>query len=254
MTAIGGVPFSSPTGEIVNTLKPWMRAAIQPGLGEAELAAKVAERFGLTRDGMARWHLQLVLPAGEGRAKLRDLMQWLRDDETLRFNVLLDITAVDYLSFPNQRGPRFAIVYNLKSLIFRHRLAIKCEVEEDDCELPSLSHLWRIADWAEREAWDQMGVRFTGHPELLRLLNHHEFVGHPLRKDYPVQKRQKLSINDTMVDQLENRLRSKGFTVLESGQVFLGDKISTNASVPTTTGVDPADASAHPLGTDAKGH
>ena len=57
-----------------------------------------------------------------------------------------------------------------------------------------------IADWLERETWDQYGIVFTGHPNLKRLLNHHEFVGHPLRKDYPVQKRQHLSINDPMLD------------------------------------------------------
>ena len=236
MTAIGGIPFSSHKSEIVDTKKPWMRAAMQPGLGEAELEALVKERFALSRDAKARWNLAMVMPAGDGRSRLRELMQWLRDDERLRFNVLLDINAVDYLSFPNHRGPRFAIHYLLKSLLFRHRITIKVEVEEEDAELPSMSHLWRIADWAEREAWDQMGVRFVGHPDLRRLLNHHEFVGHPLRKDYPVQKRQKLSINDAMVDQLEARLRSQGYTVLESGEVFLGDAISKQAQLPGETG------------------
>jgi NADH-quinone oxidoreductase subunit C len=226
MTALGGVPFSSRVGELIDTTKPWMREPIKPGLAEAELEALVRERFGLARDAKDRWNLCLVLPAGEARAKLREIVQWLRDDERLRFNVLLDVAGIDYLSYPNHRGPRFAVVYILKSLIFRHRLKLKVEVEEDDCELPSLSALYRIADWSERECWDQFGIRFAGHPGLRRLLNHHEFVGHPLRKDYPVQKRQKLSVNDPMVDQLESRLRERGFTVLETGEVRLGKPIS----------------------------
>ncbi len=231
MSAISGIPFSSRTNEVVDTRKPWMRAPMLPGLGEAEIQALVLERFPmLVRDPVARWNLALKLAPG-ANATLRELMQWLRDDERLRFAILLDMAGIDYLSYPNHRGPRFAVVYLLKSLFFSHRLKLKVEVEEDDCELPSVSHLWRIADWQEREVFDQYGVNFAGHPDLRRLLNHHEFVGHPLRKDYPVQKRQKLSVNDPMVDQLEGRLRTQGFTILDPGEVHLGKPISRQASI-----------------------
>ena len=177
------------------------------------------------RDPRVRWQLCMTLSPDKAQG-LRALMQFLRDDPRLRFQVLLDVAGIDYLSFPNHRGPRFAVVYLLKSLTARHRIVIKAEVEEDACEVPSVTPLWRVADWHERETWDQFGIRFQGHPDLRRLLNHHEFVGHPLRKDYPVQKRQKLSINDPMLDQLESRLRAHGFTVLEAGEVHLGERIS----------------------------
>jgi NADH-quinone oxidoreductase subunit C len=242
MSAISGIPFSSRTNDVVDTRKPWMRQPMGPGLGEAELQALVLERFPmLERDKAARWNLVLKLPAQE-RPRLRELMQWLRDDERLRFACLLDLAGIDYLSYPNARGPRFAVVYQLKSLVHRHRLAIKAEVEEDSCELPSLSHLWRIADWQEREVYDQFGVIFAGHPDLRRLLNHHEFVGHPLRKDYPVQKRQKLSINDPMVDQLEHRLRTQGFTILDPGQIHLGSPIARQALQAAPAAAAKADA------------
>ena len=82
--------------------------------------------------------------------------------------------------------------------------------------VPSVHDLWKIADWQERETWDQYGIVFEGHPNLKRLLNHVEFVGHPLRKDYPARKRHTLSTNDPMLDQLEARLKAKGFEILES--------------------------------------
>ncbi len=225
MTSVGGVPYHSSKNDIVDTAKPWMREAMKPGLTDEQLVSAL-QLFGLRRDTKDRWNLTLVLAAGDARSKLRDLVSFLRDDQSLRMNTLLDISAIDYLSYPNHRGPRFALVYLFKSLEFRHRVMIKVEVEEDDARLPSIHDLYRIADWTEREVWDQMGIVFTGHPNLKRILNHHEFVGHPLRKDYPCQKRQKLSINDPMVDQLEARLRELGYTVVESGEVHLGKPIA----------------------------
>jgi NADH-quinone oxidoreductase subunit C len=93
--------------------------------------------------------------------------------------------------------------------------------------------MYKSADFAERETWDQYGIVFAGHPNLKRLLNHHEFVGHPLRKDYPCQKRQKLSINDPMIDQLEARLRSMGYTILDRGEAYNGQPISQPSAVPS---------------------
>jgi NADH-quinone oxidoreductase subunit C len=216
----------------------WRREPLKPGLAAAELEAVMQQRFALARDAKHRWNLAFVLPSTE-RGRLRDIIRALRDDATLRFDCLLDVTAIDYLSYPNHRGPRFAIVYVLKSMVFRHRLHLKVEVEEDDAAVPSIHDLYRIADWAEREAWDQVGVVFTGHPNLKRLLNHHEFIGHPLRKDYPCQKRQKLSINDPMVDQLEARLREFGYSVLDSGEVHLGEPIAAPHQSAAEQGAGP---------------
>jgi len=172
----------------------------------------VAARFGLVRDPADRWDLTVRCTSDQ----LRDVVQFLRDDVRLRMDMLLDIAGVDYLSYPDHREERFAVVYLFKSLAFNHRLALKVMVDEIDAQVPSIHDLFKIADWHERETWDQFGIVFSGHPNLKRLLNHHEFVGHPLRKDYPVQKRQKLSVNDPMLDQLVLRLRQNGYTVLES--------------------------------------
>jgi NADH-quinone oxidoreductase subunit C len=112
----------------------------------------------------------------------------LRDDPETRFEMLSDATVVDYLG----RLPRFEVVYQLCSLTARHRLGVKVPVGEDDPVGPTASGVWKSALWAEREAWDMYGIRFQGHPDLRRILMYPEFVGHPLRKDYPVAKRQPL--------------------------------------------------------------
>ncbi len=112
-----------------------------------------------------------------------------RDDHT----AVVALTAVDYLKFPGREdGPRFEVVYHLYSLTHNHRLRLKVRVDEDDASAPSVVALWPIANWLEREAWDMFGVRFEGHPDLRRLLMYEEFVGHPLRKDYPISRRQPL--------------------------------------------------------------
>jgi NADH-quinone oxidoreductase subunit C len=127
------------------------------------------------------------------RAALLDALRFCRDELALRFDVLMDLTAVDYSRYPGREdGPRFEVVYHLYSLGHNHRLRLKTRVEEDDAEVPSAVGLWPIADWFEREVWDMFGVRFAGHPDLRRLLLYEEFVGHPLRKDYPINRRQPL--------------------------------------------------------------
>ncbi len=199
------------------------------GLSNDELASKLAALFPVVRDPTDKWDLTLICPAD----KLRAIVTYLRDEPTLAFALLLDVVGVDYLAYPGHRAERFAVLYPMKSLVFRHRLTLKVMVEEDNCVVPSLFDLYKSADWAERETWDQYGIVFSGHPNLKRLLNHHEFVGHPLRKDYPCQKRQKLSVNDPMIDQLEAKLRSLGYTILERGESFAGEKITTPSAVPS---------------------
>src|SRR5206468_1510138 len=99
-----------------------------------------------------------------------------------------DETAVDYLG----QTPRFEVVCHLVSLTHGRRLRVKIQVPEEDPVVPSLVPLWKSANWMEREVWDMYGIRFSGHPDLRRILMYEEFVGHPLRKDYPVNKRQPL--------------------------------------------------------------
>ncbi|MBI3304098.1 MAG: NADH-quinone oxidoreductase subunit C [Deltaproteobacteria bacterium] len=112
----------------------------------------------------------------------------LKDDPAFAFNLLVDLSAVDFFG----QEPRFEVVYHLYSLRLNHRLRVKIRVPEDDTWVPSVSSLWKAANWLEREVWDMFGIRFADHPDLRRILMYEEFRGHPLRKDYPVNKRQPL--------------------------------------------------------------
>ena len=120
--------------------------------------------------------------------RLVEVMRFLRDTPELAFDMLTDVTCVDYLG----ETPRFEMVYHLYSVARNHRLRIKARVAEEACEIDTLCPLWPSANWMEREVWDMYGVRFTGHPDPRRLLLYEEFQGHPLRKDYPKERRQPL--------------------------------------------------------------
>ena len=127
------------------------------------------------------------------RAAVVDALRFCRDEPELAFDMLTDLTAADYLKFPGREdGPRFEVVYQLYSLPHNHRVRLKVRVDEDDAVVPTAVELWPIANWLEREVWDMFGVRFEGHPDLRRLLMYEEFVGHALRKDYPINRRQPL--------------------------------------------------------------
>ena len=124
------------------------------------------------------------------KEKLVEVARFLKEDSELDFNVLMDLTAVDYLSL--EKPWRFEVVYHFYSLAKNHRVRIKVPVTEEDAEVATLTSLWPIADWFEREVWDMFGIQFKGHPHLKRILMYEGFVGYPLRKDYPVNKRQPL--------------------------------------------------------------
>lgn len=145
------------------------------------------------------------------RKAIVEVVKTLRDSKDLAFNMLIDLVSVDYSIYPERTGDRFGVAYILKSLTHGHRLQLKVTAPEDDSVVPSISGLYKNADWLEREAFDQMGIRFSGHPNLKRILNHHEFVGHPLRKDYPITRRQWLSANESLMDEMDLRLKEKGY-------------------------------------------
>ena len=107
--------------------------------------------------------------------------------EEFHFEMLVDICAVDFLG----QSPRFEVVYHLNSLSRKMRLRVKVPLEEGQ-EVESLVPVWPIANWLERETWDMMGITFTNHPDLRRLIMYEGFVGHALRKDYPINRRQPL--------------------------------------------------------------
>jgi len=117
------------------------------------------------------------------------LFTFLRDDPELDFNFLMDLTAVDYM---DRKDERFEMVYHLFSLKHNGRLRIKIPVSEDNCTIDSICSIWKTANWYEREVWDLYGIKFNNHPDMRRILLYKEFKGHPLRKDYPINKRQPL--------------------------------------------------------------
>ncbi len=158
------------------------------------------------------------------REGLLDIARVLKDDSAMGFDFLMDLTCLDYLKFGRSLGSaptlatpsplpyfmkpkpvaetwdrgvsndahRFEVVYHFYSSAHNHRLRVKVPLTAADPVVDSLTGLWAAANWFEREVWDMFGIRFTGHPNLTRILMYEEFVGHPLRKDYPVSKRQPL--------------------------------------------------------------
>lgn len=124
-------------------------------------------------------------------ASWKAVAQFLRDDPAMRFDMLADLTAVD---FPD-RTPRLEVVVHLMSIERRHRVRIKTRIGDSELEsvsVASLTDLWKTADWLEREVFDMFGVHFEGHPDLRRILMYPEFEGYPLRKDYPASRAQPL--------------------------------------------------------------
>ncbi|NOR53029.1 MAG: NADH-quinone oxidoreductase subunit C [Candidatus Aminicenantes bacterium] len=116
---------------------------------------------------------------------LLDIIKFLKA-EPYDFAMLLDLTCVDYMGQPD----RFEMVYHFFSLSNNLRLRIKTRLPEKDPSIDSLTPVWKNANWLEREAYDMFGVRFNGHPYLKRLFMYDGFEGHPLRKDYPLRRRQ----------------------------------------------------------------
>jgi NADH-quinone oxidoreductase subunit C/D len=129
------------------------------------------------------------------RSRVIEVLRSLRDRPELDCNLLLDICGVDY----PQRDQRFEVVYHLTSLEKGHRVRVRVPVDEYDPRVPTAYGIWKAADWFEREAWDLMGIRFDGHPNLRRLLTHEAFQGHALRKDYDPERRWVLTEDETFV-------------------------------------------------------
>lgn len=148
------------------------------------LLEKLKQRFGtgVVAADSAHGHETITL----AREQALDVMRALRDETDFGFDFLADLTAVDWL----ERAPRFEVVYHLRALGRGGRLRVKVAAEGSDPWVHSVTGLWKAADWLERECYDMFGIRFEGHPDLRRILLYDSFQGHPLRKDYPVNRRQ----------------------------------------------------------------
>jgi NADH-quinone oxidoreductase subunit C len=129
-----------------------------------------------------RGDFRVIVPA----AHLHAALEVLKDG--CGFDMLVDVTAADYLHYPNARD-RFGVIYALLNTASGERLYVKTFVNEPDLKLPSAFSLWKGADWMEREVYDMYGIVFEGHPDLRRILMPPEFTAFPLRKDYPLHGR-----------------------------------------------------------------
>jgi NADH-quinone oxidoreductase subunit C/D len=127
----------------------------------------------------------------------------------LGFTLLLDITAVDNLHKSHPPFTRFELIYILRHSNFKDILIYKVAVEDADVGVESISSLFSSADWAEREIFDQYGIHFKNHKMLKRVLNHNEFVGHPLRKDYEITKGQYCTVSQDMMDEMKPLLNAR---------------------------------------------
>ena len=178
-------------------------------INSADLLLKCRDSFKDTVDCYI--HCGCVTLEVESRL-LVDICKILRDDSYFQFSQLIDLCGVDYSQYGCtdwrtaectesgfSRGasednirvntwdkPRYAVVYHLLSIALNHRIRIKVFVDESDLLVPSVLSVWSSADWYEREAFDLFGIIFEGHPDLRRILTDYGFVGHPLRKDFPL--------------------------------------------------------------------
>jgi NADH-quinone oxidoreductase subunit C len=142
-------------------------------------AAKIAVKFpsAITAEKEFRGETSLTLVL----SSLREVCAFARD--SLSFDYLVDISSVDHFG----EEPRFEVVYELYSMEHGTHLRLKAPVSEDACEAPTVSDLWPTANWHEREVYDLMGIRFTNHPDLRRILMWEGYPYHPLRKDFPLE-------------------------------------------------------------------
>ena len=132
-----------------------------------------------------RGDLTVVIP----REKNVEILQFIKEDERLLFDLLVDVTCVDYLNYPETMPERFAVVYHLYSLKSNIRLRVKAFIPAQDMNIRTLTGLWQAADWLERETYDMFGIQFEGHPDLRRILMPDDFGSFPLQKDYPLKGR-----------------------------------------------------------------
>ncbi|ARQ45499.1 NADH-quinone oxidoreductase subunit C [Oxalobacter formigenes] len=127
-----------------------------------------------------------------GKSDYLDVMKTLKGAPELQFAELIDLCGIDYAGYNNDpnglEGKRFAVVSHLLSLEFNCRLRVRVFAEDEQMpSVPSIVDIWPSANWFEREAFDLYGILFDGHPDLRRILTDYGFVGHPFRKDFPIQ-------------------------------------------------------------------
>src|SRR5690606_21204297 len=180
LTGLGPAPYKAPPPERPHPGEALSTSALD--IVSAKLPECIAESY-TDRTG-APWRVL-------HRDGLRPAMKLLKEEPALDFRLFVSIDAVDRLNLP-EYDPRCEVVYFVRSLKLNEVVRLKVRVGEDDPTLPSITDIFQGANWWERFVWDFYGIRFTGHPDLRRILMYEEFVGHPLRKDYALRDRQPL--------------------------------------------------------------
>jgi len=144
-----------------------------------ELAEQISSGLGEAIVGVTVTNGELRVDARADR--IVQVMTYLRDNSGCQFKALMDVTAVDWPA----RSPRFDVVYHLLSIRLNQRVRVAVKTDEET-PVPSVSEVYSVANWFERETWDMYGIMFSGHPDLRRILTDYGFEGHPLRKDFPL--------------------------------------------------------------------
>jgi NADH-quinone oxidoreductase subunit C len=148
------------------------------------LEALTSKFPGAFSTGVFRDNHRVSLSSEKAFEILFPLLKCLREE--CGFDMLAELGGIDYLHYPHATE-RYGVVYGLTNTTTGERVFVKAHTNDPDPELPSITSLWKGADWMEREVYDMYGVKFTGHPDLRRILMPHEFAGFPLRKDYPLR-------------------------------------------------------------------
>lgn len=161
-------------------------AARTPGLDNTSILAAVQQKLPsvtlfrqpeITPDTVSGLGPDYILDLETDQERYRDLVHFLQDDESLCLDMLLQVTAVDWQD-------HFDVLVHLLSTRHGHKLFLRCQVSKDQPELPTISDIFRGANWHEREVFDLFGIRFIGHPDMRRIFLQDDFPGYPLRKDF----------------------------------------------------------------------
>jgi len=148
-----------------------------------DLVEKIKEKFPQAIEEVVCFRDEYTIRVKKGH--LLEVARLLKDEPEYRFTFLSDLCGVDYMG----KEPRFDVVYHLYSLEHKHRLRMKVSLTSGDLTIPSVVSVWKTANWHERECYDLLGIRFSGHPDLRRILTPDGFKDYPLRKDFPLRGR-----------------------------------------------------------------
>ncbi|BGP53549.1 hypothetical protein JCM8202_001501 [Rhodotorula sphaerocarpa] len=210
-------PFTEPVGyNPVERSAPFSAALQEYGAWIMSSLPKFIQQTSVYKDELTLY----VAPSA-----IEPVMLFLRDHANTQYKSVMDICGADYPA----RSNRFEIVYHLLSVRHNSRIRVKTYADETS-PVPSIAHIYRGADWYEREAWDMYGILFSNHPDLRRILTDYGFEGHPLRKDFPLT-----GYTEVRYDEEKKRVVSEP---LQLSQAFRNFEGATSPWEGTGTGID----------------